>query len=113
MISHHLASLPSPGAYAAAWRAVAALPPDARVKEPGWAGGVISAAEMRRKMRVALDRRINIRGGMEADNEPIPIELVRDANRVDDIVLRRVRVYQFESELVRSKFGHLLASRDD
>ena len=113
MISAHLSSLPSPGAYASAWRAVCALPADARVKEPGWAGGVIGAAEMRAKMRVALDRRINIRGGNEADNEPIDVGLLRDAHRLDDIIRRRVRVYQFESELVRAKFGHLLACRDD
>lgn len=113
MISKHLAALPSPGAYAKAWRAVVALPAAARVKEPGWAGGVISAAEMRAKMRKALDLRINIRGGDLAACDPIDIGWVRDARRLDDILKRRIRVYQFERPEVRAKFGHLLASHND
>ena len=113
MVSRHLSSLPKPGAYVSAWRALKALPDDARVKEPGWAGSVVSAAEMRRQMRVALDKRINVRGGDLAANDPIDIGWVRDARRLKDIKLRRVRVYQFERPEMRAKFGHLLASYND
>lgn len=113
MISKHLANLPSPGAYAAACRKLAALPADARVKEPGWAGGIVSAAEMRRQVRKALDRRINIRGGQPEANEEIDIGLQRDARRLDDILNHRGRVYQFESQLCKDRFSHLLARYDD
>lgn len=107
MISEHLSSLPSPGAYARACRQLAALPPDALVK------GVVSASEMRRQVRQALDRRINIRGGQPEANVPLDIGLVRDAYRLDDIKQRRIRVYQFESDLCRARFGHMLARHDD
>lgn len=113
MVSKHLAALPSPGGYVKAWRALLALPAEARVKEPGWAGAVVSASEMRRKMVSALHRRINLRGGDAAACEPVPIEWYRDARRLEDIKVRRVRVYQFERPEVRAKFGHLLASHDD
>lgn len=112
-VSQHLANLPSPGAYARACRKLAALPADALVKKPGWAGGVVRAAEMRRQVRQALDRRINVRGGQAENNEEIDIGLQRDARRLDDILQRRVRVYQFESHLCRDRFGHLLARHDD
>ncbi len=115
MLSPHLAKLPSPGAYAAAWRKVCALPPEAEVYGPGWNGikQLRSASDMRAEMLRALDRRINIRGGdLEACN-PVPIEWYRDARRLEDIKLRRIRVYQFERPEVRAKFGHLLARHDD
>ncbi len=81
--------------------------------EPREAGGVVSADEMRRQMRVALDKRINIRGGRPADNDPVDIGWLRDARSLDDIIRRRVRVYQFERPEMRAKFGHLLASYND
>lgn len=40
------------------------------------------------------------------------ISLRRDASRLRDIA-RRVRVYQFETQLCRERFGHLLARHDD
>lgn len=115
MISKHLASLPAPGEYARGWRKLVALPPNVRVKRPGgWgAHSVISASELRRELLLALDRRINIRGGNIADNDPIEVGWIRDARRLEDIKVRRVRVYQFERPEVRAKFGHLLASHDD
>lgn len=105
--------LPSPGAYARAWRTVKGLPAGARVKHPDWARGTVTASEMLAEMRRALQRRINIRGGKPQDNDPMPIELVRDSRRLDDILRRRVRVYQFESDECRARFSHLLARMDD
>lgn len=113
MISKHLSSLPSPVAYAAAWRQLRGLPAQQRVVEPGWQRSVISADLMRFKMRQALDRRINIRGGKPRANEPMDIELVRDARNLDFILKHRGRVYQFGSEICRQRFSHLLARHDD
>ena len=51
----------------------------------------VSVSEMRAKMRKALDRRINSRGGNEAANEEIPLELLRDAWAVNDYKSNRIR----------------------
>jgi hypothetical protein len=110
-----IADLPMKGKYARYMRWVASLPPDAIVTDPmtGWVASRDPAWLIRHRVRQALNRRINSRGGLEAANMPIEIGLIRDARRLDDILQRRVRVYQFESELCRRRFGHLLARRDD
>lgn len=112
VVSHHLKALPNPGGYAHAWATLTAIAPTQRVRHPDWTRGYVTAGELRAEMRRALDRRINARGGDEEANTPIPDELVRDARRLDDIK-RRIRVYQFETKGLRSRFGHLLASNDD
>lgn len=112
-VSAHLAALPSPGHYARAWAQVRRLPADALVRSPDWTRTLVPAGQLRAEMRAALDRRINTRGGNEAANKELPIGLVRDARRLDDIKQRRIRVYQFESTLCRERFGHLLARHDD
>lgn len=104
-------SLPSKGAYAKAWRALRALPDTAQVSTD-WTGAR-PAAQVKREFRMALDRRINSRAGNEAANVPMDIELVRDARALDDILQRRIRVYQFTTRLMRARFSHHLASRHD
>ena len=69
--------------------------------------------QVRAQFRKALDKRINSRGGNDADNEPMDIELVRDARALDDMLQRRIRVYQFATPMMRARFGHLLARHDD
>lgn len=105
------AALPGKGAYVAAWKRLNALPDHAQVSTD-WTGGR-PAAQVRREFRKALDARINARAGLHAANEPVAIELVRDARRLDDIKQRRVRTYQFETALCRGRFGHLLTRHDD
>lgn len=112
MTSKHLTTLPQPGTYAKAWRAIVALPACALVRSNDWTRGNVPAGQLRTEMRAALDRRINTRGGLASANVELDIGLVRDARRLDDIK-RRIRVYQFESELCRKRFGHLLANRND
>jgi hypothetical protein len=75
--------------------------------------GPVPAADLLREMRDALQRRINSRGGLESANAGMPIELVRDARRLDEIKQRRIRTYQFETALCRDRFGHLLAVRGE
>lgn len=106
----NIRDLPAKGAYVAAWKRLKALPDHAPVSTD-WTGAR-PAAQVRREFRRALDARINERGGLATANVEIDVGLQRDARRLDDIRQRRVRVYQFESELCRRRFGHLLASRD-
>lgn len=112
-VSKHLACLPNPGAYARAWRSIAAMEPAALVSTSNWKRPVAPAGQLRDEMRRALDRRINTRGGMPSANTEIPVGLVRDARRLEQMRLQRVRIHQFESELCRRRFGHLLARHDD
>lgn len=112
MVTAHLTSLPNPGAYARSWKALSGLPANALVRAPGWAGSLVPAGQMRAEMRRALDRRINPRGGNERADLEVSIGLVRDARRRDYIKQRRIRVYQFETDLCRQRFSHLLARRD-
>lgn len=107
-----LSRLPAPGAYVTAWKRIKALPDAAQVLL-GRMDGIRPAAEVRADFGRALDRRINSRGGDEAANVPMDIDLVRDARDLDDMVRRRIRVYQFRTPLMRERFGHLLASSGD
>lgn len=111
MISPHLQRLPNPGAYAKFLRELRTLPSHAPVRF-SWSH-IVTAEMARREVRLALDRRINERGGRPEANVEMDIGLVRDARRLADMRLHRVRVYQFESELCRRRFGHLLARHDD
>lgn len=106
-----IAALPEKGAYVAAWRKLNAMPDHAQVATD-WTGGR-PAAQVRREFRRALDARINARGGLDAANDPIPVELVRDARRLDEIRRMRIRHYHFETPLCQRRFGHLLARHDD
>lgn len=112
---HHIAALPDKGSYAAFMRALRTLPQDAVTIDPlsGWHRVSRTVAEIRRDARIALDRRINARAGNFKANEPIDIELVRDARDLDARLTQRVRVYQFRTDTMRARFGHLLARHDD
>lgn len=113
-VSEHLKKLPRPGWYAAGWRRVVAADPAMRVKDPfDDFGRLISAGELRAKMLKALDKRINTRGGHEAANKAIPIELWRDAWAVNDYRARRVRFYDLGSKIGKKRCGHLVADRGE
>lgn len=114
-------NLPHPGIYAQSWTKLATLPPDMDVSVPGWVIGYpgwgnmpMNAGEVLRRVRVAANNRINARAGF-TPREPREgtTELRRDADRVRDILTRRLRVYQFETKTARKRFSHLLASNDD
>lgn len=105
------ASLPAKGAYVAAWKRLKSLPDHARVNV-SWERQNELAINVKREFAQALQRRINLRGGLVDACDPLPIELVRDARRLEDIG-NRVRVYAFESKQCKARFGHLLARFDD
>lgn len=113
--------LPMPGLYAAGWRSLLDLPADAVVRVPGfiigmhgWGQQTIRAGEALHFVRQALHDRINARAEyLPREPRETTIALWRDSRRVLDILLRRVRVYQFETKTARSRFAHLLASRED
>ena len=111
----HISALPSKGAYAAILRKLREADPDAWAVDPfsGWARCRAQVSTIRAHARRALDRRINSRGGLEEDNEPIDCDLMRDARDLDDCTQRRIRVYHFRTPMMRERFGHLLARHDD
>ena len=77
-------------------------------------GASMDRVEFWRAFRRALHRRIT--GPLPAWRKLDPqyqIALRRDADRVRDRVERRVRVYQFETQEITRRFGHLLARYDD
>lgn len=109
----NIQSLPHKAAYVAGWRNVieaAKNAPETLMRFDWYT--VEPAFKMRRLFQSALMRRINERGGDFQANEEIPAGLIRDARRLKEI-RQRVRHYQFESKIVRERFGHLLASRED
>lgn len=65
----------------------------------------------------AIDRRINLRAGPSPRwrkwSSDYHYAALRDSRRIQDRVLRRVRVYQFETVEARRRFGHLLSSQND
>lgn len=111
----HISQLPDKGRYAKFLRQLAAADPDAIAIDPlsGWMKHRRSVREIRADARRALDRRINSRGRNEAANVPMDLDLQRDAWDLDAILRRRVRVYQFRTQEMRERFGHLLARHDD
>ena len=115
-VSPLLARLPQPGAYAKGWRRLADMAkanPGARVKDPfDEFGRSMPAAELLRKVRAAMDRRINTRGGDEEANQPIDIGWYRDQRALRDIA-NRVRFYRFERPEVMAMFGDRLAERGE
>lgn len=112
-----LAYLPEPGAYVRLWRRAYAEADAGRLVRLAWNGPDLDAAGVRRAFRVALDRRINLRGSVvqvgrnwDPDQQ---LRFRRDQRAIGDQVLRRVRVHQLETRTARERFGHLLATRED
>ena len=80
------------------------------------AGRVQTKDEWTSDFRRALDRRINLKVGPEPlwrNLDPdYQMRLYRDRGWLEEIGRNR-RVYQFDTELMRRRFGHLLARRGD
>lgn len=115
----NITDLPHPGNYArlmADIRRHDSERPEALTRNPfdAWRQPA-TVRDIRTEMRSALDRRINARGGQEWRNDTtaLDIDLRRDQSDLDDILRRRIRVYQFRTDTCRHRFGHLLANRDD
>jgi hypothetical protein len=79
----------------------------------------LDAAAWRAEFRLALNARINAKGGTTPRSRYCPSDLahgynyagfVRDQHRLSDIRRINLRVYSFETRAVRERFGHLLAS---
>lgn len=107
----HASNLPAPGAYVRAWQRVKQSPEGSHFNLD-WMRPRVPRDEVLREFNLALQRRINIRGGRHEDNEPIPAEWIRDCRRVHDRLQHRVIVRQFETEECRQRFAHLLQGDD-
>ena len=69
----------------------------------------------RKEFLMALDRRINLKGNVPITkkwDDTYQTHLLRDKRRLEDIG-KRISVYQFETEIVRKRFSHLLSSYND
>lgn len=100
--------------YAAAWRALKVMPKDAQVN--GFAWHHESVESILHAIRGGLSERINRHDarhgkGRKWDNDYF-VQAWRDSRKLRDIA-NRVRVYQFETQEAKMRFGHLLASYND
>jgi hypothetical protein len=102
-------------AYRQAWQQLKALPADERVS--GFFDFAGPAGEVLAALRAGLQDRINKAdprfGQGRRWNSDWQIQISRDARRLRDITIDRIRVYQFETGEVRTRFGHLLADHGD
>ncbi len=82
-----------------------------------WAGPMLDQSAWRRKVREAMDLRINLKVRPEPIgrkyDEMYQTDLHRDKNDLHSILQRRVRIYQFRTPDVKRRFGHLLSSHAD
>ena len=117
-VSPHLSRLPAPGQYARYVRQISALilvhGPTARTKDPGDPfGRVVPLADIKTDACRALQRRINIRGGMDAANDPMPDTLLADARAINDYKAKRIRFYYLGSPKLRTRYADWIARSDD
>ena len=102
--------------YVSAWRTLKTLPAEQRVT--GFEEFPTTAECVLREFERGLHERITARGCTQLRvparrlSSAFQNALMRDANRLRAIA-RRVRVYQFETDIVRRRCAHLLASRAD
>lgn len=82
-----------------------------------WSGEAHTPTTFRAELWRAIERRINERGGgLPAGRKwsnAYYWQAWRDSRRIQDRVLRRVRIYQFETPEAHRRFGHLLSSHGD
>ena len=111
----NIADMPAKAAYARYMRIVRGAAPDTLATDPfmGWLASKEPVDHIRARMRSALDRRINVRGGNVAACVPLDADLQRDARDLDQLIRLRIRCYQFRTAKMRARFGHLLSRHDD
>lgn len=109
---------PDPGQYASLWAHVRQLADDSRVPDFVDASrGTVTGRELKAKFRRALHNRINTRGSLcmagRRYDGLYQADLYRDQRALHDKLQKRVRVYQFLTDIVRRRFGYLLDSREE
>lgn len=109
MINPYLKSLPHKANYTKNWLLIINNP--SGLFKLDWHSQA-TGLELRKIYLKALDCRINQRAGLAKNNEPMPDGLIRDKRRLEEIK-NRVRHYQFESKVVKKRFGHLLSTCSD
>lgn len=104
------------GEYLTACRGAFKAASEGRLIRLWWGGNGLNLDQWRREFIGALNRRINSKVSEPPAWRKLDGHyqtcLWRDARRVEK-ANRRVRVYQFETAEARSRFSHLLATRDD
>jgi hypothetical protein len=87
-------------------------------RDPWDYGRQMNRGEARHRLALMVNRAINRKAGVpdargRKQESDYQWALRRDANRVEDRLRRRVRIYQFETKDVRGRLGHLLSEYDD
>lgn len=82
-----------------------------------WAGRELDQAGWREEFQSTLNRRLNLKVSPGCYWRKIDAmhqtDLRRDQRVLHDFIQRRIRVYQFSTQEVRSRFKHLLSSHGD
>lgn len=109
---------PDPAKYVALWRKVAALSPSgAYILEADRRGLGHDAVTLKRNFLKALHNRINVRGKVNMQGRRYDDDYQRDLAR-DQYALRaklqmRVIVRQWQTDIMRKRFSHLLTRPED
>lgn len=87
-----------------------------RCQSPEQWGIYYTKEQARRRLNFLIENAINRKAGIPdetQDERDEFIRLWRDSRRIQEIRVNRIRHYQFETDLARNRFGHLLARYDD
>ena len=108
---------PEPGMYLAAVRKGDAIVAAGGKVRTFWANPELGAADWQREKLTALDRRINLKGGIGGKGRRWDSDYQRhlrlDAYALADNLQRRVIVYQWRTDIMRKRFSNLLSDWRD
>mgnify|MGYP001565119092 FL=1 len=113
----HMHDYPEPGKYLALCRKAFALTAQGIRVQLAWNSRPLDAAGWKRQFIQDLHFRINRKEGpydvWRKQDPDYQVKLRRDQDRLHQKIRARVRVYQFETDDVRRRYGHLLDRYDD
>ncbi len=87
-----------------------------RCASPEQWGIYYTKEQARHRLNFLIENAINRKAGIPdqtQDERDEFIRLWRDSRRIQEIRVNRIRHYQFETDLARKRFGHLLAQHGD
>ncbi len=105
------------GDYLAIVRRIRAALDAGTLVQLSWSGPQLNQEGWQREFHKALDERINLKVGQPLHWRKLAhtyqIELFRDQRKLREIMLQRIRHYQFATDEVHKRYGHRLAPYDD
>lgn len=96
------------------WKALRALPDDARVQAWGWPETAARVkASMRERLHLKISSKLSWYGVGRKWGDIYQTEQLRDCWRIRDKVTKRVRMYQIMTPELRRRYQHLLDDRNE